>query len=187
MATSPPLATVADLAAFLREDYADDDASANLALEVASDAVRSYLGYDVTQNAATVTLDPVNGSFIVLPEHPVVQVSLAEILQDGVWVSLTPDQYTVSRRLGIIAGLPGLGISWPATPESWRITYTYGYDPVPDALRGVVLGVAARWLSNPAGLKTERLGGYISTFSPEAGFTPMETHILRRFALPVIA
>lgn len=182
-----PLATVADLAAFTREELDDDDASATLALSVASDAVRAWLGYDVTKANSVVTLDPVNGSFIVLPQHPVISVELVEILQNGVWVTLTADQYTVSRALGMISGLPGLGIRWPGRPETWRVSYTHGYDPVPAALQGVVLGIAARWLANPAGLKTERIGGYTSTFSPEAGFTPMETHVLRRFALPVIA
>lgn len=185
-----PLASVSQLGAYIQQTLADDDPSALLMLEIASGMVRdfldnmqlTYVGEDV------VTLDPINGSFVLLPELPVGQVTLVEILTAGTWTTLDPSAYTVSRSLGMLAGLPGCGINWPTTPESWRVTYSHGYQTIPSGLVGIVVGVAARAYSSPAGVDSERIGGYQVKYAMEAdGFTGLERKALARYRRPAVA
>jgi len=53
---------------------------------------------------------------------------------------------------------------------------------------GVVLGVAARAYSSPAGIDSERVGGYQVKYNMEAeGFTGIERKALARYINPRIA
>lgn len=185
-----PLATVAQLAAYVQEDIADDDAQAALSLQIASGTVRSYLGYDITRSTATEVCDPINGSFVVLSQLPVTDVQQLEYLDDdGTWVVADGSTYTTSIRQGILAGKPGVGIRWPVTPGSWRVSYGYGYDIVPDAIVGVVLGVAARQWATPVGVESERVGSYNVRYADkhDDAFTPIEQLALRPYRQVVIA
>jgi hypothetical protein len=139
-----------------------------------------------------VILDPINGAYVMLPELPIASVSLLEYLDASVsppvWTTADPSTYTVSARLGIIAGLPGCGVFWPSTPASWRVTYSHGFDPVPSSLVGVVLGVAARAYSSPAGIEQERFGGYQVKYAVEAaGFSAIELVTLNRYKVGTIS
>jgi hypothetical protein len=185
MATS--FATVDQLAAYLQQPLSPGDPSATLMLNIASAMVREELQQDLDYVANDVQmLDPINGAWIFLPQMPVMAVTLVEYLDaDGVtWLTADPSLYTVSLRLGIIAGLPNLGTQWPKTPGSWRVTYSHGFNPIPDSLVGVCLGVAARTYSTPAGAESERIGGYQVKYAMQAdGFSPLEKAVLDRYRL----
>lgn len=191
------LATVDQMAAFMQLTLTSSDPTATLYLEIASDMVRDKLKQQLDAVAADVVmLDPINGGFVVLPELPVATVTLLEILDTtqspAVWTTVDPSLYTVSQRLGIIAGLPGCGVFWPSIPQSWRVTYSHGYGvgvnplpgfPVlPNSLVGVVLGVAARAYSSPASIESERIGGYQVKYAVEAdGFSSLEMATLNSY------
>lgn len=192
-----PLATVQQLASFMQLSLASDDPTATLMLQIASDMVRDELKQDLDAVPNdVVVLDPINAAYVVLPELPVADVTLLEILDTtqtpAVWTTVDPSLYTVSLRLGVIAGLPGCGVFWPPTPGSWRVTYSHGYGvgttplpgfPVlPNSLLGVVLGVAARAYSSPASIEQERIGGYQVKYAVEAdGFSPLESKTLANY------
>lgn len=188
-----PLATVDQLAAYLQQPLATGDPSATLMLTIASAMVRDELQQEITAVAGDVALlDPINGAYVLLPEMPVTAVTTVETYDNtvtpGVWTVQDPTTYTVSMRLGIIAALPGLGVTWPTTPESWRVTYDHGYMVVPDGLVGVCLGVAARTYSTPAGAESERIGGYQVKYAMQAdGFNPLEKVVLDRYRLGRVA
>lgn len=187
--TLSPLATVDQLASYLQQPLATNDPSATLMLEIASGMVRDELEQDLSFLAGdVVTLDPINGGFVFLPQMPVAQVSLVEYLDTSqtpaVWTTADPSLYTVSTRLGIIAALPDTDVIWPSIPNSWRVTYDHGYDTIPDGLVGVCLGVAARIYSTPAGAESERIGGYQVKYAMQAdGFSPLEMVVLDRYRL----
>jgi hypothetical protein len=192
MADAPLLATIADLAAYVQEDIADGDAPATLSLEIASGVLRSYLGYDVLGVDDFVELcDPINASFIELRQTPVKDVTLVEVFNRDAndFVIVASTDYDVSLRLGVIAGHPGTGFRWPSWPESWRVTYSYGYDTVPDAIRGVCVGIAARQWATPVGIESERIGGYNVRFADrhDDALTPIEKLALRAYLRPSIA
>jgi hypothetical protein len=188
-----PLATVDQLAAYMALPLVSTDPAALLYLSAASGTVRDYLQQELTVVTGDVFLaDPIAGAYVFLPEHPVTSVALVELYDDtvtpGVWSTADPTTYTVSKRLGIIAGKPGCGVSWPTDPETWRITYNHGFATLPDSLLGVVLGVAARAYSSPASIETERIGGYQVKYAVEGeGFTPIEKKALNRYRWPRIA
>ncbi len=184
-----PLATVDQLASYLQQPLASGDPSATLMLSIASAMVRDYLQQEILAVAGDVALlDPINGAYVVLPEAPVTAVSLVETydatLATPGWVTMDPTSYTVSKRLGMIAALPQTGVIWPTDPETWRVTYDHGFSACPDGLAGVVLGVAARTYSTPAGAESERIGGYQVKYAMQAdGFNPLEKVVLERYRL----
>lgn len=184
------LASVTQLANFLQVELASNDPSAQLYLDIASGMVRAYLKQTITQvRADVVEVDPINGAYVTLDELPVTDVASVEILNaDGEWTLADPSTYTVSKRLGIIAGKPGCGVFWPPQPASWRVTYTHGYATVPDSLVGVVLGVAGRGYASPVGIELERIGGYQVKYAMEsAGFSALEKIALDSYKVATIA
>lgn len=189
-----PLATVAQLAAYLQQPLADNDASGLLYVQIASAMVRDYLQQTITSVTGDVVLvDPIPGYgfSILLPEMPVTAVTLVETLDDSVipsvWTTADPTTYTVSLPLGVVAAKPYTGVTWPTDPGYWRVTYNHGFTAVPDGLSGVVVSVAAREYASPAGVDLERVGGYQVKYSIGGGFTDLEQKILNRYLLPRVA
>ena len=188
-----PLATPAQLGAFLQQPLADGDLTALLMLDIASGMVRDYLNAQLDAVTGDVAvLDPVDGQYIFLPELPVNSVTLVETYDDtvtpAVWTTADPTTYFVSTRMGVIAAKPSTGVAWPSAPGTWRVTYSHGYATVPMTIVGTVLGAAARAYSSPAGVDMERIGGYQVKYSMETGgFTASEKRALDRYVNPRIA
>lgn len=180
------LATVQELSDFAQLALDPADASAALLLSIASGMVRSYLQQEITQVIDDVEYaDPV-GPTVFLDQLPVTSVSKVEYLDaDGVtWLVADPKTYTVSRRTGVVAAKPWTGVTWPYDPDSWRVTYTHGYVTVPDELKAVVLGVAARTYSTPVGIDMERTGQRQVKYAMEsAGFSGLESAVLDMFKI----
>lgn len=186
----PDLATVPDLSAFAQLNLDPDDAAATFLLKVASGMVRAYLQQDLSRTDNDIVLfDPV-GTLVELTNLPVLSVSLVEITNDSgsTWTTLDRSSYTLSRRAGIIAARPFTGIQWPSDPESWRVTYSHGYDPIPDEIKGVVCGVAARAYSSPVGIDMERTGQRQVKYALESGgFSGLEQIVLDNYRLARLA
>lgn len=185
-----PLAIPSDLELFLKETFtSEDNATAALLLEIASGMVRDELevqGWSLDAAAADVVLlDPVGGRCVFLP-LPVTAVTLVETFDGTAWSTADPGTYTVSKRLGIVAALPGT--AWPYLPETWRVTYDHGFSEVPSTILGVVLGVAAREWATPVGIEAETFGPHTVKYQMEAdGFTAIERKALAKYANPRIA
>lgn len=183
------LATPAQLSAFLQQPLDNFDPAALLMLDIASGMVRDFLQQDLTPASNDVlTLDPVNAAYAVLPELPVTDVTLVEVFDGTVWSTVLPAYYTVSKRTGVVSAVPNTGYHWPSAPESWRVTYSHGFAPIPSSIIGAVLGAAARAYSSPAGVDSERIGGYQVKYGMEAdGFSAIERKGLARYVNPRIA
>lgn len=180
------LASVVDLNNFSQLAIDPADTSAAFLLKVASGMVRRYLQQDVTATVGDMEYcDPVAGG-VLLSQLPVSAVTKVETSLDGVtWTVADPATYVVSRRLGIVSALSG---SWPSRPESWRVTYSHGFDDVPDEIKGVVCSVAARFYSTPSGIDMERTGQRQVKYNLEtAGLNAMERLILDGFRIPRVA
>ncbi len=183
------LASIDDLNNFSQLAIDPSDTAAAFLLKVASGMVRRYLDQDITAAVADVEYcDPIAGC-VLLAQMPVKSVSLVETTTDGVtWTTVDPASYTVSKRTGVVAARPWSGVQWGSDPESWRVTYTHGFDDVPDELKGVVCSVAARFYSTPSGIDMERTGQRQVKYNLEsAGFDPMEKLILSAFRIPRVA
>lgn len=185
-----PLASVAQLGAFLKTTFAGDDPAAAIYLQIASGMVRDFLQQKITASVGDViVVDSIDGMYALLPELPVTAVSLVESFDGTVWSTVDPSMYTVSLSTGIVTATPLTGTLWPSVPASWRITYSHGFTAVPDALMGVTLGVAARGYASEPGIDLERIGGYqVKYATVEAdGFSPIELKALARYIVPRIA
>jgi hypothetical protein len=155
---SSPLAAVSDLEAYLGREF-DDPTSAELALDIASDIVRTYVGHSVTKVLNdTVILDGTGTSILLLPAAPVNGVDIVEI--DGELLPAT--KYRWSKK-GYI--LRTDGTTWPTTPGSIEVIYNHGYDNVPEAILGVVLSLAGRITDGSSGIKQETIGSYSVTYA----------------------
>jgi hypothetical protein len=67
----------------------------------------------------------------------------------------------------------------PARPPGvWaprvQVTYSHGYQVIPDELRAIVTGVAVRLATNPQNLRTEQVGGVSVTWASESLRTPRD-------------
>lgn len=185
------LATPEQLGFFLQSDISNADQAAALMLQIASGMVRDYLQQTISSvTDEVVVLDPIDGAYVLLPELPISGVSLVETTSDNgvTWSTSLNTYYTVSTRQGIISAVPNCGVGYPSAPGTWRVTYSHGYAIIPDGIVGVVLGVAARAYSSPAGVDSERIGGYQVKYSMLAdGFSVLEKATLNRYMVPRVA
>ncbi|MEU9436597.1 hypothetical protein [Streptomyces sp. NPDC048252] len=159
----PPFATAAELTASMQTPV--DAAAADLALASASAVIRRWTRQTITRVVDDVaTLRIIDCGELVLPQRPVVSVSHvnvnALVLND--WV-LSGDRLL---RAGGWRQLPGT-TTYP-DPGLVQVTYTHGWDEIPDEVRAVCLDLAASTLSNPSMLRQESIDDYARTFAAES-------------------
>lgn len=191
MAVLPALASVSDLSAYLQAEpaLATDDPTALLMLRLASGKVRDHCRQVLSYVADDqVYLTPSEKRVAFLPELPIVgRPTAVEVLdKDGVtWVAMT--SWTLDLDTGELADTSG---HWPYCaplgPSSWRVTYSHGYQSIPDGIQGVVLDVAARSINTPAGVDLERVGLRQTKYST-AGFSQENEDALATYVVARIA
>lgn len=176
-----PFASPADLATWVQRDVAPD--LGDLAVRVASGAIRSHCGWPITETTATIAY-PVAGGVVWLPTLHLTRVVVTDA---GVTVPAGAD-VAWSRDGRVVCNRRPAGTA--------TITYTHGYswpDPVLDLVAGVCLSAAARAVDNPRGLRSWTVGGESETYagggSEVAGsvLTGAERADLAGLVLPVIA
>lgn len=175
-------ANPADLSAYLQQAVAGPQAQ--LALNTASDTIRGYCGWSITQDSVTATLNGSGGPSIWLPT---LVLTAVESVTEGV-TSLVYDQdywWTATGRL-IRNG------RWPSSPRSVAVAYTHGYAVVPGPVKQVCLTSAARTVANPQNLRSKTTGPFSWTAAGGAsdmgpGLTENERAALARFQIPAVA
>lgn len=164
------LASVDDLALSMGEDL--DPAEARHALRLASGEVRAATGlaFDYTEDAVAI-LNGSGGRILLLPELPVLAV-----------VSVVENPGPTEKTL-TLPGSTSPAVEWDADGileridggrfarrrRYYRVVYDFGFEIIPDEVQAVVLRIAARGLSSPAGgaLRQETLGRYSYTLAGE--------------------
>ena len=158
-----------------------DAGSVTVALTWAQSFIEAYCQriFDVT--TLTEFVDPDYSRHQALLDHaPVVEISsiLAYLpAQTGgmAWVPVV--NYNLVKETGLLYDtslLPGVqilpsGPTWPWLPASLQVTYTYGYDPVPQGLVDVACRISQQYLENPAQLMQRRIGDVEARFSGHEG------------------
>lgn len=184
-----PLATVAQLAAYLKITLDPADATATLLLDIASGVIRDYLDQEVTTVAADVVLlePPAWQAQIMLPQVPVAAVSLVETFDGTNWNTADPSTYLVSLRVGTITGINVYPNSWPSNPGTWRVTYDHGFTDIPATLTGLTLKLAANQWTTPNGIDSESLGGYSVKYAMQQDFTAIEKRAIGKYMNPLVS
>lgn len=171
-----------------------DTNQAQTALNAATAIIQKTTGQ--TLSAVTgdkVILNPSPDGTVMVPELPVTNVSLVEILTPDLttgtptWTSLDPSQYRWNTR-GMVYLIQPVQ-TWPLQWDTVRVTYDHGYSPIPDALFDVCLSVAARLVDNPYGYNSTNVGGVSVGMGGSSGVTlrDWELVILDRFTLMELA
>lgn len=178
-----PFASAANLAAKLgiTEDALDSD-RATLALENASGVIRDRCGWSISRETVTDTLDGDGGRSLWLPTLKLVDV--ASVAVGGQTLTVEKDfDWTAYGKL-IRAG------HWPHRPRSITITYTHGYDPVPDGVRAVCLKLAVSSYENTSGGKnrSETFGPFIeaTSYQSASSLDADDMATLGRYVLEVL-
>jgi hypothetical protein len=188
-----PLASVSQLGAYLQQTFDPGDVGALLVLQIAASLIRDHLQQEITQVLGdVVVLDPVEGTYVFLPELPVTAISKVEVydttVTPAVWTTADPSTYLASLATGVIQAAPYSGATWPSAPGSWRVTYDHGHAVVPDGIMGVCVSLAARIYATEDGIDLERIGGYQVKYQSDAdGFSPLQIKAMARYVNPRIA
>lgn len=194
----PPLATAADLR---NAGASGTDAALDLALRRASARVRRYTRQDITfVENETITL-PGGERVLRVPQYPLVvddahPLTVVEVADfSGVeWTAIENRDYS---RIGneLTRGYPWqapnrlMGWPWNRALGIWgpkvRLTYSHGYDEIPDDIVDVVLDLATMNLSNPENLRQVAIDDFQRTFASEtigsAKLTPQHKEDLRPY------
>jgi hypothetical protein len=149
-------AEAADLEDFLQNDVTT--APAELALDIASGIVRAYVGWSISQETVVLVTEGDGGNALWLPTKLLTAVTSVEV--DGELLTFGDHyRWTSSGRLRRI------GASWPCLERSIEVTFTHGYNPVPDDIKGITLALAGRLYDNPEGLRSWSVDGLSETIA----------------------
>lgn len=162
MASTVALATTDDLREVLGYQPDDLQRAARL-LRMASATVRRYCGRDfslVEDDEADVE---VTTGALRLPNPPIVSV---DSIIDPEGDEVDPDAYTASRGGGVDLAF---GLRW--TSGIYTVTYTHGFDPIPDDVVEVVCSLVELRLSGSTTYSRESLGDWSADYreSPLTG------------------
>lgn len=154
-------ATTDELGDFLGEELTDARlAKATLVLETATAQIRGwtrqYLEFVADDE---ITVRGTADRELVLPERPVVEVG--DITIGG--MTIAPSSYQLHGDT--LVRLDG----WYSPASIVVLTYSHGFDPIPDDIRGVALQIAARMMSTPPGVRIHQEGVGTYTVSDTYG------------------
>lgn len=144
--------TVADVEDFLQVDIASDEdkaAACARAIEEATAAIQNYCRQEielVEDDSYTFDVPISRLTKLFLPELPV--VSVASVVEDGDTLTEGADEDYQIGNLGILYRQGGY---WAQGVQIVTVTYTHGYNDLPDEIEAVCVRAASRAFQ--AGLK----------------------------------
>jgi len=173
-----------DLRLFLRRATAftaDEQAQAELLIELAEGTVEDETGQSLEQSLDTVVLDgptrsdrwpdgPGTGSRkLILPRWPVSSVTSVTWLRDDADDEVLTEGADADFTWSAAGILTRVGAWWPTEDRSTEVVYTPGYAaPLPKGVRRIVLRLAAGGWGNPMLLSAETLGDHSRSFAAES-------------------
>jgi hypothetical protein len=171
-----PFATLEDLQAFLQRN--DLGPAAILDLGVATGIIRRDTGQTISLvGVDVVALNGRDRPSLFLPQIPVVEV--ASVVADGTTLVEDTD-FSIDPNTGILTRLP-IGAHWTVGKKNVVVTYTHGFDPIPEDIRGACCMIAAKLWTNPTRNTAERTSQYSASLDGLIG--EAEQAILNLYAL----
>lgn len=133
-------ATHADLAVRLGETLTEaEQTRATALLGLASDVIRQAARQRIDRETSTIIVNAVGR--VLLPQRPVISIDSVE-----------------AEGSTLDWDLDGDYLSGPWVGRTIEVTYTHGFDPVPDAIKAVCLEVVTRVWVNPGSASQEAYG-----------------------------
>lgn len=153
----PPLASADDLAVLVNKT--PEDAKVRLALKRASGRFRDAVGYPVTRVEGDTLVLTGNGTdTLFLKGAPVTAIAVAYGGEE-----IEPDQYDLDPVAGI---LYAHGV-WAARKQ-YTVTYTHGYEEVPEGIQDAVLEHATTLCLAYAHIQQETAGPQNASYGAAA-------------------
>lgn len=156
--------TVVDVSEFLQVDISTQDqlAAAKRAVKEATAAIRNYTKqYLELVEDETITLDCKGGYRLYLPEVPVTEVSA--VIEDDETLTVDDDyklgQHGILHRQG--------GAKWAAGIQIIQVTYSHGYETLPDDIVDIATRAASR--AYQSGLRAVEDEGMLGVQSKSLG------------------
>lgn len=176
------LATVEDLEARLgRTLTVDEAARAPALLADASARVREFTGQTLSAVAGDVIILRPVGSLLRLPQRPVTAVTSVEaVAPDGTsTTAMSGWSWDGRDKVDLTYATWSADFSTPAwrdraAPDTYKVVYDHGYNPVPHIVMSTVCGMVLRTLLSPSmtpGMVAERIGSYNYQLQQGAGAT----------------
>jgi hypothetical protein len=169
-----PLATVGELELHLQRDV--DATTGQLAVTLASGAVRAYCGWDLARETTTFYITSDGGQLLTLPTLHLLSVD--DVRAAGRTLDATTWPYSYSRK-GQMWGTWARGVEY-------EIDVVHGYEPIPDLVKLVVLDLASKQLNNPEGLTSATVGQVSKTWAtsaPPSAMSSLHERLLDRYSL----
>ncbi|WP_327587044.1 hypothetical protein OHA25_08535 [Nonomuraea sp. NBC_00507] len=162
-----PYAEAAELGVLMGRGDAGLDAAetarAELLLQLATGVIDDETGQSLTMATDTVTLDGSGRHRLLLPRWPVTAVATVTVLEDD--DSETDLVHGVDYRWTSYGRLRRIRGCWPCREQAVDVTYTAGYDPIPDGVKAMCLRLARAGWENGAGKESERLGDWAAKWA----------------------
>lgn len=170
------LATAGELETHLQR--AVDTTQAELALQLASGAVRAFCGWDLAEQTGTLTAAGSGTIVLTLPTMHLTQV--IEVRIGGVAMVDIGPLYLAATKRGQIIRYAG----WPDMVDI-EVDCVHGYDPIPDVIKLVTLEQAARAMNNPQGLLQATVGSVSRTWAGpnQQRLSPLDERLLERYQI----
>lgn len=175
----PTFATAEQLRIHLGLDSIDT-ARADQLLEKAESAIRDEAKQTIDHVADDVAeLDGVWSHTLRLPERPVTDVSAVSLRgPDGITTTITDYVFSRNgklRRTGSSSQrIPGDVGRWGGPDSEVTVTYSHGYQTIPQELTDIAIAVAARAWINPGGVQSEGVGTWSSVYGIGSALRPGE-------------
>lgn len=174
---------MADLATLADWDAYQERLPAALIAQVEA-AVRSYCGWHIAPSVSeTITVDGQGGHVLALPTLHLTAVATVSNGDDD--VSADNFDWSESGYLELRCG------HWTCRPRGVTAAITHGYEQAPADVIGVIMQIAARASSSPAGITREQAGSvsfsYALTAPGVSGGVALLEHertILDHYRLP---
>ena len=158
--------SVSDVSAFLGLEVLPDNPQVLQAIAEATAVIQNYCNQKIGLTQSDVLLlDGTGTTKLFLPELPVTQIEAVKI--DGVVIDIS--SYALAEN-GVLWRVYDV---WPIGARNIEVTYSHGYTPVPDDLKGVCYRSAARLYQAQlkalrqdfvAGLQTVSVGDWSETY-----------------------
>lgn len=163
--------SIDDINTFLGTTILPNDAQATLAIAEATAVIQNYCNQKIEQvSDDSIYLDGSGSTKLFLPEIPVSEIASVEV--DG--VLLDPTYYALAEN-GVLWRKYGV---WTLGARNIKITYTHGYENVPEEVRGVCYRSAARLYQAQlkalrqdfvSGLQSVSVGDWSETYESAGG------------------
>ncbi|NJQ04288.1 hypothetical protein [Streptomyces lonarensis] len=152
----------------------------------AADVVRDHVGWHLwPSREETITVDARGGTTVPLPTLHLTDLTSVATARGEEWVDVEGVAWSEGGWL-LRHGC------WPDGPRSVRASIVHGYAGPPGAVPSVLIGLAARTATAPAGVSSEQSGGESLSYATAAAsdyaggpglLSPAEMRVLDRYRI----